>query len=409
MQFRSVQLDNGLEIIAEVNPSAFSLSLGYFVKAGSRDETPELAGVSHFLEHMVFKGTPNRSAADVNQELDDLGSQSNAYTSEEQTVYYMSVLPEHQSHSLELLTDIMRPALRDLDFETEKQVIIEEIAMYDDQPPYGAVERAMEAYFGDHPLSRRVLGTKETVTALDPVAMRSYHEARYSPNNLTLVAAGAVDFDALVESAKRLTTAWQPADVARTLLRPKGTNADLEIVHPPANQQYTLQHSPGVCSSDNYRYVLRVLATILGDDSGSRLFWALVDNGLADAAVVFTQEFEDCGLFSIYTSCSPEQHESNWEIIQSLLSDSAKSPITEREIELAKNKICAGLILNAERPSNRLFSVGGAWLNRERYETVAEVTERYRRVTRDAIQSAFENLSKRSTVTVTVGPESMGS
>ena len=133
MQFRNEKLANGLEVIAEVNPEAFSLSLGYFVKTGSRDESPEMAGVSHFLEHMMFKGTARRTAEDVNQELDDLGSQSNAYTSEEQTVYYMSILPEFQHASLDLLSDMMRPALRDEDFQTERQVILEEIAMYDDQ------------------------------------------------------------------------------------------------------------------------------------------------------------------------------------------------------------------------------------------------------------------------------------
>ena len=193
MQFRSEKLDNGLEVIAEINPEAFSLSLGYFVKTGSRDETPEMAGVSHFLEHMMFKGTAKRTAVDVNRELDDLGSQSNAYTSEEQTVYYMSVLPENQHAALDLLSDMMRPALRDEDFQTERQVILEEIAMYDDQPPYGAMERAAEGYFGDHPLSRRVLGTKETVAQLDPDSMRTYHQARYAPNNLPPILAQNLD------------------------------------------------------------------------------------------------------------------------------------------------------------------------------------------------------------------------
>ena len=166
MQFKQTTLDNGLEIIAEVNSNAFSLSLGYFVKTGSRDESLDIAGVSHFLEHMLFKGTPRRTSVDVNRQLDDLGSQSNAFTSEEQTVYYMSVLPENQFPALDLVTDMMRPSLRDDDFQTEKQVILEEIAMYDDQPPYGAMERAMEEFFGEHPLSTRVLGTKESVSTL---------------------------------------------------------------------------------------------------------------------------------------------------------------------------------------------------------------------------------------------------
>jgi len=405
MQFRNQVLDNGLEIIAEVNNEAFSQSLGYFVKTGSRDESPEMAGVSHFLEHMMFKGTPNRSAVDVNRELDDLGSQSNAYTSEEQTVYYMSVLPENQNAALDLLTDMMRPALRDEDFQTERQVILEEIAMYDDQPPYGAMERAMEAYFGDHPLALRVLGTRETVAALDPELMRAYHEARYAPNNLTLVATGCVDFDSLVNSIDGMTKHWKPSSSGRVLRSPTVRSENVSMIHPPATQQYTLQYSPGPGYCDERRYVTRLLASILGDDSGSRLFWELVDTGLAESAALFTQEFEECGLICTFLACAPEQQEENWEAIDKTLAAGKQSPITERELELAKNKICAGMILGSERPSNRLFSVGNAWTFRRKYETIQAATLHYQAVRLQDVQDEFEKLSGREQVTVSVGPE----
>lgn len=405
MQFRSEKLDNGLEVIAEINPEAFSLSLGYFVKTGARDETPEMAGVSHFLEHMMFKGTSKRSAIDVNRELDDLGSQSNAYTSEEQTVYYMSVLPENQHAALDLLSDMMRPALRDEDFQTERQVILEEIAMYDDQPPYGAMERAAEGFFGDHPLARRVLGTKETVASLDPDSMRSYHQARYAPNNLTLVAAGAVDFDQLLVSVDSLTNQWKPSNAVRVLNPPVLRNEEISMLHSPATQQYTLQYSPGPGYCDANRYVSRVLASILGDDSGSRLFWDLIDPGLAESAAVFTQEFEECGLLCVFLACAPEQHDENWQTIQHILKQGIDLPITERELELAKNKICAGMILGSERPSNRLFSVGNAWTIRRKYETIQTAAQHYRQVSLQAVQREFESLSNRTKVTVSVGPE----
>ena len=405
MQFLSEKLSNGLEVIAEVNPEAFSLSIGYFVKTGSRDETPEMAGVSHFLEHMMFKGTARRTAEDVNQELDDLGSQSNAYTSEEQTVYYMSVLPEFQHDALDLLSDMMRPALRDEDFQTERQVILEEIAMYDDQPPYGAMERAAEAYFREHPLARRVLGTRETVSQLDPEAMRAYHQARYAPDNLTLVASGAVDFDQLLRSAEEMTKHWKPSQASRKLLVPKFYNDDIAMVHPPATQQYTLQYSPGPSYCDDARYIARVLGTILGDDSGSRLFWELVDTGMAETAATFTQEFQECGLFCVFLACAPEQHDENWDIVHELLAQGNEKPITPLELELAKNKICSGMILGSERPSNRLFSIGNAWTIRRKYETIHEASEHYRAVTLDAVQKAFVALANRTSVTVSVGPE----
>jgi predicted Zn-dependent peptidase len=405
MKFKQVTLDNGLEVIAEVNPNAFSQSLGYFVKTGSRDETMDIAGVSHFLEHMVFKGTPRRTSVDVNRELDDLGSQSNAYTSEEQTVYYMSVLPDNQHPALDLLTDMMRPSLRDEDFQTEKQVILEEIAMYDDQPPYGAMERAMEEFFGEHPLATRVLGTKDSVSALSAEAMRQYHSERYAPNNLCLAAAGAVDFDALVSEVDKRTKHWTPSRVERTLHVPLTEPKQIQMIHPPATQQYTLEFSPGPGTMDPDRYVSRVLATILGDDSGSRLFWELVDKGLADAAVCYTYEFQDCGVFGLYLSGDPEQQQDNWELMQSIVRQSDSHPITARELELAQNKIAAGILLSAERPSNRLFSVGGAWVSRHRYETAAEVSEHYRSVSLDEVQKAFERLKARTAVRVSVGPD----
>jgi predicted Zn-dependent peptidase len=405
MKFKQVTLDNGLEVIAEVNPNAFSQSLGYFVKTGSRDETMDIAGVSHFLEHMVFKGTPRRTSVDVNRELDDLGSQSNAYTSEEQTVYYMSVLPDNQHPALDLLTDMMRPSLRDEDFQTEKQVILEEIAMYDDQPPYGAMERAMEEFFGEHPLATRVLGTKDSVSALSAEAMRQYHSERYAPNNLCLAAAGAVDFDALVSEVDKRTRHWTPSRIERALKKPLTEPKQIQMIHPPATQQYTLEFSPGPGTMDPDRYVSRVLATILGDDSGSRLFWELVDKGLADAAVCYTYEFQDCGVFGLYLAGDPEQQQDNWELIQSIVRPSDSHPITARELELAQNKIAAGILLSAERPSNRLFSVGGAWVSRHRYETAAEVSEHYRSVSLEEVQKAFESLKARTAVRVSVGPE----
>ena len=147
MRFRQQTLPNGLDIIAECNPAAYSAAFAFFVQTGSRDETDALSGVSHFLEHMAFKGTPTRSAADVNRELDEMGAHSNAFTSEEQTVYYVTVLPEYQDRALDLLSDLMRPALRPADFETEQQVILEEIAKYDDQPPFGAHEKSMALHF----------------------------------------------------------------------------------------------------------------------------------------------------------------------------------------------------------------------------------------------------------------------
>jgi predicted Zn-dependent peptidase len=215
LEFREQKLKNGLTIIAECNPQAHSQAVGFFVRAGSRDETDDIAGVSHFLEHMVFKGTDTRTVDDVNRELDELSPHYNAATSEETTIYYAMVLPECQDRVVSLWADVLRPALRTEDFETEKQVIVEEILKYDDQPPFGADDRCRELYFGDHPLGRSILGTVESIRELKVEAMRAYFDQRYGADNVVLAAAGRVDFDALVASAQRCCGHWEPGGVAR--------------------------------------------------------------------------------------------------------------------------------------------------------------------------------------------------
>src|SRR5215212_9620600 len=193
MEFRKHRLDNGLEIVAETNPDAYSMSVAFIVRTGSRDESDEVAGVSHFLEHMCFKGTPRRSADDVNREFDEIGAHYNAFTSEECTAYYASVLPEYQEPSVDILADILRPSLRPDDFNMEKKVILEEIQMYLDQPPFGMDDRIKQLHMGRHPLAKSVLGTSQSVGDLTAEQMRNYFDSRYSADNVFVVAAGTFE------------------------------------------------------------------------------------------------------------------------------------------------------------------------------------------------------------------------
>ena len=209
MQFQHTTLDNGLEVIAELNDQAYSVAAGFFVKTGSRDESAELAGVSHFLEHMTFKGTPRRDAVAVNRDFDRVGAKHNAQTSEEDTFYHVTCLPEYLPQAFDVLSDILRPTLRGDDFETEKQVIIEEIRMYLDNPMSVAYEAAKAAHFGAHPLGNSILGTVESITGLQADQMRAYFAERYSPSNIVLAFAGKADWDSLVELAKAHCGAWQ--------------------------------------------------------------------------------------------------------------------------------------------------------------------------------------------------------
>lgn len=404
MQFRHHTLDNGLEIVAEIAPDAYSSAFGFFVRTGARDESDAISGVSHYLEHMVFKGSDKRSAAEVNRDLDDLAANSNAFTSEEQTVYFATTLPEDQARIVELLADMMRPSLRQDDFDTEKKVILEEIAKYDDQPPYGAHEKCMAAFFGAHPLGRSVLGTAESVGNLARDQMLAYFEQRYSPRNMLLAAAGNVDWEGLLAQAQEYCGRWTSFDAPRVLANVVPQHA-WQVVHKPqATQQYVLQLVAGPAAEDDDRYAARLLGTVVGDDSGSRLFWELVDTGRAETAAFGAHEFQHAGIFMTYLSCAPEHAAENLAAIRAILADVEAGSITEAELEQAKNKICAHLVLQSERPTNRLFAVGNAWIQRRQYKTVRQAVDHYRAVTLADIAAVLKKYPLSQPATVAVGP-----
>jgi predicted Zn-dependent peptidase len=354
---------------------------------------------------MVFKGTAKRSAEQVNRELDHLGAQSNAYTSEDSTVFYASVVPECQAQAVDVLTDLMRPALGEQEFETERQVILEEIAMYDDQPPYGAFEKAMELFFENHPLSTRVLGTAETVSELTAAQMRDYHRQRYTRDNMYLIASGKIDFHQLIDYVQEHTEHWPTGAAPRKYHVPTFKSADAIIEREATHQHYVIKLWPGLSNNDPDRYALRMLSSILADDTGSRLFWELIDTGRAETASLWPQLFDDCGCLLGYLCCAPEDAEENMAIMQRVFDDVIKNGVTEKELELAKNKVQAGLILSDERPSNRLFALGQSWLTRRSYEPLDVILERFASVSRnDIVEIARRTLQSEATTVQVIDP-----
>ena len=285
---------------------------------------------------MLFKGTERRSAADVNRELDEIGSHANAYTSEDRTVYYATVLPEYQEQAIDILADIMRPALRTDDFETEKQVIIEEICKYEDQPPFGAHEKAMAAYFGSHPMGNNVLGSVDSVGAMTADAMRQYFEKRYSPDNIVLAAAGNIDFDELCRLAEGYCGDWENCNGERDL-SPPSPNSGVQVIHKElATQEYLIQISDGPATDDDDRYAMRMMATIVGDDSGSRIYWDLIETGLAESAAIWPYDYQGLGLAMTYLACAPEQAESNLAQLTEIQRSVEAEGVTEEELQQAK-------------------------------------------------------------------------
>lgn len=374
MQFRHEQLPNGLDIVAEVSEAAHSASLGFFVKTGARDEHESISGMSHFLEHMVFKGTDTLSAEDINLRFDSMGASSNAFTSEEDTVYYAAVLPEKQHDALELLSAMMRPALREDDFVTEKQVILEEIKMYDDQPPFGADDRCRALFFKNHPLAQSVLGSTSSIESLQVEAMREYHQQRYSSNNLVLAASGAVDFESLIKSAHRLCGEWKPSPPSNRKVSFSSSQREAVtevITREQAALEYAVRMSPGPAEDTNDRFAAKLLAMVIGDDSGSRLYWDLVDSGRAEHAACHHHDFLDAGIFVTQLSCEPETTHSLLDRIVEIYQGS-EDDLSTNEVDQARNKLLSRVVLAGERPRQRLFSLGLEWAHLSRYRSVSD-------------------------------------
>ncbi len=404
MRFRQTTLDNGLEVIAELNDQAHSVAAGFFVKTGSRDETAELAGVSHFLEHMTFKGTPRRDALAVNHDFDRVGAKHNAQTSEEDTFYHVTCLPEYLPQAFDILADILRPTLREDDFETEKQVIIEEIRMYLDNPMSVAYEAAKTAHFGEHPLGNSILGTVDSVAALRAEQMRDYFARRYCPSNIVLGFAGKARWDELLDLAGRHCGAWQKAVATRQALPVRGTRAFKTILREDDQQQTVV----GVCDAPPLetedRYAAYLLATILGDHTGSRLYWTLIDPGLADGAELSYQDYNQAGTFYTFLSCEPGQTQANLaqigDVYQAVMTDG----VTDLELTQAKNKVLARSVLRSERPMGRLASLGFQWMYRHAYLSVEDELEAFSRVSLVDLQRLLREFPLWPMTIVSVGP-----
>ncbi|HEX7003136.1 MAG TPA: pitrilysin family protein [Trueperaceae bacterium] len=396
-RFDHARLPNGLTVIGEHNPSAQSVAAGYFVNTGSRDEHDGISGVSHFLEHMMFKGTERRSAEDINREFDELGARSNAYTSEEHTVYYGAVLPEQRERLIDLLSDMMRPALREDDFEMEKNVILEEIAMYQDRPNLRVFELGSKRFFGQHPLGNSVLGTPETIGPLSRKQMLDYFRSRYAPNNLVLTLAGAYDWDATLAQVQAATESWEPQQVERAYPELATATGLEQLVDEKLKRVHIGFWAPGPSAQDDMRYPAALLASVLGDSSGSRLYWALVDKGTADAAQMWHDAADRGGAFMGYASTAPERAAEVVATVRSVLTAARSEPPTDEEWERARHKLATALTLSSETPFGRLMSLGNSWIYNGVYQSQDEQLARVMGATREQAlelldQGVFERL-----------------
>jgi predicted Zn-dependent peptidase len=405
MPFHSHKLANGLQIIGETSPSARSAALGFFVRTGARDETPEVSGVTHFLEHMVFKGTPHRTALDVNRDFDRIGADYNAFTSEENTVFHAAVLPEYLPQAVDILADILRPSLRGDDFDMEKKVIIEEIGMYEDQPMWSAYDHAKRVYFAEHRLGNSILGTPESITTLKRDQMHDYFRRRYVAPNITVAAAGHFDWPAFVELVERHCGGWESGPVGRECLRETAGSCKFEVMtREKVTQEHVILMSPGPAADSPLRHSADLLGMAVGDDSGSRLYWALVDPGLADSADCSFHEYEGTGSFYTSFSGEPEQAEANLGMVLEVLGGVQKDGITEEELNQARSKVLSRVVRSSERPKGRMVALGMNWTYQHQYRSVDDELRAYEAVTLKSVREVLERYPLDRVTTLALGP-----
>lgn len=405
MSFQLHTLANGLTVLGEHSPSARSVALGFFVRAGSRDETPEVSGVSHFLEHMAFKGSARRTAFDVNRDFDRIGADYNAFTSEENTVYHAAVLPEYLPQAMDVLADLLRPSLRQDDFDMEKKVIINEIGRYEDQPMWSAYDHAKKVYFADHRLGNTILGTPESITALTREQMEAYHRRRYAASNITLSVAGAFDWGEVIRLAEAQCGAWDGGPVGRDGVRETPGSGELKVLHKEkVAQQYAVLMAEGPSASSPLRHAADLLGMAVGDDSGSRLYWALIDPGLADSADCSFHEYEGTGVFYTSFSCEPESAAANLGLIRGELAKVQADGISEEELNQARNKLLSRVVRSAERPKGRMVAVGSHWTYQGEYRSVDDELRAYEAVTLAAVRELLARYPLTRLTTVGLGP-----
>ena len=385
--FQETTLDNGLRIVAETSSSAVSAAIGFFVKTGARDEVASLMGVSHFLEHMMFKGTDTRSAEQVDLAFDDLGAQHNAFTSSEMTAFWGASLPESIVEVHDILADILRPALRQEDFDAEKNVILEEIAMYEDQPFWVLYEQAMEQYYGSHPLGFRVLGTLETIKNMQRDSMQEYFDHRYSADNTIITMTGNIDFDAMVETITNKCGAWQKTGATREQVAVSRTGGICEVTIPQLRQHYVIMVMPSVTAQDELRYASTALASILGGGDGSRLYWSLVDKGLAEEAGANVDPSDGYGEQLAYAVCTPENAKQVTEILQDELSN-ITSELTEADLARVVAKAATSAAVGSEIPAGRMQRLGSLLTTTGIYSSLEEELQKLESLVIDDLREA---------------------
>jgi len=412
---RRTILPGGVRVFTEQMPGLRSVSIGAWLGVGSRDETNGHFGSTHFLEHLLFKGTKTRSAMDIATSFDEVGGETNAGTGKEHTVYYAKVLDSDSPMAVDVISDMVTSALLEKkDFELERGVILEELAMNEDDPSDVVHEKFAAAVLGDHALGRPIGGTPETIKAVPRDAVWDHYKSHYRPDTLVFTAAGGVDHDkfvgqvqeALIKGGWDLSEAIAPAPRRNQITDIAEFGSGSTVVIPRrVEQANVIVGCIGIAATDERRFALTVMNAILGGSMSSRLFQEIREkHGLVYSTYSFASNYADTGIFGLYGGCTPANVEKVEELLHAELEKIGEFGVTDEELKRAKGQLSGGIVLGLEDSGSRMSRLGMAELVHGELLSIEESLERINGVTAEQVQAIAAELASRPRTTVRVGP-----
>ncbi len=399
-------LSNGVRVLLEEIPHVRSASVGFWVDTGSKNETPEINGISHFIEHMLFKGTRTRSALDIARTLEDKGGALNAFTDKEQTCYYARVLDTEVALAIDLLADmVMHPALDPGELKRERQVVLEEIKMYEDTPDELVQDLFNLVFFKDHPLGMPIAGTRTTMRGVSRQDVLDYLDRFYTPDRIVVAIAGRFDTSAVLDQLERTIGRLERPATRLIEVAPIPQSA-IKVKYKDIEQAHVCLGTEGVAISHPDRYVVTVLDAILGGGMSSRLFQEVREKrGMAYSISSYEVMYENAGVFGIYAGCSPKNLEEVVRLSLEELDKAKGGDITEEELQRTKDQLKGGMLLSLETPRNRMSRMARNELSFGRLITPEEILTEVERVTVADLTRVARLVFDSKTLTATVvGP-----
>ncbi len=394
---RLTTLDSGVRIVTEALPSVRSAALGFWIGTGSSGETTDEAGLSHLIEHMLFRGSARYESLEIDQIFDGFGAELNAGTGKETTSVYTRVLDQHLSTAFDVMADMVwRPRFSPQDLDAERQIVLEEIAMYEDDPQDKVFDVLGHAVFGDHPLGRAIIGSADVVSGTPAEGLAAFHAGRYTAGNLVIAAAGAVDHDAIVELVRaaegQAATTVSPSAIP--VVPPVGApERRARFVTKETEQYHLCLGTHGIARDDDRRYALRILDTILGGSSSSRLFVEVREKrGLAYSVSTFSSSYAHAGQFGLYVGTRPDNVERAMKVIGDELRRAIDDPATDQELQRAKENVKGRIGLSLESTTARMNRLGSAVLAELPLLSLDELIERIDAVSLDDLRSLSAEL-----------------